>query len=325
MFKKKYSLGLIGKDPFDPRLYQLSNIQPKIVSLPKIFDLRPQMSPVIRQNWGSCWAASSTAVKEYLDSVECGKNINLSEKFVYYTGKKISGLYNIEGDYIISALKALCLHGAPLIEDYPDTSEKDWKTYINTTPPLEIYEKAKKYRGKTYWAVRKSLEDFRQSMYQQKAPIVFGMRWFESYNKTNTDGSLPLPGGKDLGGHCLAIAGFLEDRLIIKNSFGTGYGDNGYIYIPFNEFDKHDIWNAYVLLDLPRIEGYVANKYIKKIQDFTMKNGDLVRPITNLNLRQQPTVNSKKVVLLSKNDRLTIMNDEIINADGYSWQKVKKI
>lgn len=323
--ENKYPLGLIGPDPIDNRQYQLCEVQTEIVELPEEFDLRPKMTPVGHQIYGSCWSWGATAIKEYLDSQENGKEINLSEKFVYYNGKKISGLYSEEGDYIISALKALCNFGAPLLEDYPDTPEKDWQTYMNKIPSLEIFKKAEQYKGKTYWAVGKTLEDFKQATYQQKAPITFGMRWYESYNTPKADGLLPLPSGRDLGGHCLAEAGFLKDRLIIKNSWGTEYGDKGYIYIPFNEFEKHDIWNAYVLLDLPKLEGYVATKYLKRSEDSIFRIGDKVQPISNLNIRQEPTTTSAKVALATLTDRFIIADDKVINSDGFSWQKIRKI
>ena len=126
MFRKKYkyTFGVLSKDPTDIRDYQLANIQ-ALVKLPEEFDLRDKMSPVGRQNYGSCTSWGATAVKEYLDNKEYGKVINLSEKFVYHNTKKISGLWNNQGDYVRNALKSICDYGAPLLEDYPDIREKD--------------------------------------------------------------------------------------------------------------------------------------------------------------------------------------------------------
>ena len=100
-----------------------------------------------------------------------------------------SGLWNIQGDWIRSALKAICKHGAPLLEDYPDTKEKDWETYVRKEPSQEIIEKAKEYKGKTYWVVGKTLEDFRQAMFQQNAPVVTSMMWYKSYGKIISGGN----------------------------------------------------------------------------------------------------------------------------------------
>lgn len=327
MWFRKRKLGCIP-DSRDSRDYQLLSIQKDTVPLPDEYDLRILMSPIGYQNFGSCWSWGTTAIKEYLDSEECGKTINLSEKFVYHTGKKISGLWGIQGDYIRTGLKALCEHGAPLLADYPDTKEKNWEVYAKKEPPLEIYKKAEKYRGKTYWAVGKSLEEIRQAIYQQKAPIVFGMMWFKGYKPTS-DGRLPLPSGKNLGGHCLSIVGWTKNKLWIRNSWGAKFGLNGYFYIPFGEFEKHDTFNAWILLDQDKPQatiGWVAEKFIEKAQKFA-PNEIIKSTVNSLRIRENPTTNSSILGSLQKGENCTIVHNSQngIEANGYRWWYVKKI
>jgi len=321
--RNKIPSGLLPDYP-DKNDYQLLAIQPEKVALPEEYDLRTQMSPIGHQNWGSCWAWAATAVKEYLDSKQYGKTLNLSEKFVYHTGKTISQLWNIQGDYLRTGLKALCKYGAPLLGDYPDTKEKNWGTYAKKEPLPEIYKKAEKYRGKTYWSVGKTLEDFKQAIYQQKAPVVFGMMWHKSYNKPAKDGRLPLP-DKSVGGHAVVAVGWTKNKLWVRNSWGLNHGSQGYFYIPFEEFNLHTIWNPWCLLDLStQITGWVAQKYIQKA--VTYKPNDLVESTVNdLNVREKPTVNSASLTKLKSKDRCVIIEDKNngIQAEEYSWWKIK--
>ena len=325
IFKKdKFIPGVISKDPRDERDYQLCSIQTEGVELPIEFDLRNKMSPIGHQNYGSCCAWGGTSVKEYLDNQEYHKKINLSEKFVYHFMKVESQLWNIQGDWVRSSLKAICKYGAPLLEDYPDTKEKDWETYVRKEPSKEICKKAEQYKGKTYWAVGKTLENFRQAIFQQNAPVITSMMWYKGYGKVTSDGKLPLPSEKTLGGHCISCVGWTKDKLWFRNSWSSNFGNQGYFYIPFNEFDKHEIWNAWCLTDIPKpevITGWCAAKYLEKLSN-EFKLGDKVTPTTNLNLRKEPNTDADKVKLLRPGQELEVMKGNI-QGKKYKWLEVE--
>jgi C1A family cysteine protease len=65
---------------------------------------------------------------------------------------------------------------------------------------------------------------------------------------------MPQPGEQRLGGHALFCCGYRDDTqyegggyLIVKNSWGTGFGDEGYVYIPYAYVRPRlmiDIWTA---------------------------------------------------------------------------------
>lgn len=40
------------------------------------------------------------------------------------------------------------------------------------------------------------------------------------------------------GGHCVAVVGYTKDGFIIRNSWGTGYGNRGYSLLPYSDFSK---------------------------------------------------------------------------------------
>lgn len=46
-----------------------------------------------------------------------------------------------------------------------------------------------------------------------------------------------------MGGHAISIVGYNDEGFIIRNSWGKGYGDNGYSVIPYDDFDSFlEIW-----------------------------------------------------------------------------------
>jgi hypothetical protein len=63
--------------------------------------------------------------------------------------------------------------------------------------------------------------------------------------------SLPVRSDKDrfwkgdsiYGGHCVLAVGYNKDGFILRNSWGKGYGEKGYIVLPYKDFnDILEIW-----------------------------------------------------------------------------------
>lgn len=62
------------------------------------------------------------------------------------------------------------------------------------------------------------------------------------YN-TNIDNFWDPDSGSFLGGHAVAIVGYNNEGFIIRNSWGSYYGDKGYSILPYEDFDKfYEIW-----------------------------------------------------------------------------------
>ena len=67
---------------------------------------------------------------------------------------------------------------------------------------------------------------------------------------------MPAPGEGTLGGHAVFCAGYQTNSafpgggaLIVKNSWGEGWGDAGYFYMPFDYVRPawvSDAWTAVV-------------------------------------------------------------------------------
>lgn len=327
LFRKKETIipdnpGLLAKDPTDVRDYLLSSIQPAAVSLPEEFDLRDKQSEVQNQDGlGICYSFAVAGIGEYWNTKEYHQTINLSERFIVHNTKKISGLWNIQADYFRNALKAFCDYGSPLEKDYPFSF--NWADY-KKEPPADLFKKAEQYKGKTFWRVGNDLETIKQAVFQNNCPVLIGMRWYKSYNKPEADGKLPLPSGKVVGGHAISGGYWTKGKIWIKNSYNKNWGNNGYSYIPFNEFLKHEIWDPWILLDIKKPvpdskKGFVAMAYLKPSK---YSVGSIVYPSVNLNFRKEPS--GEKIRVLKKGEKLEIIG-EPIKQGNWNWVYVKVV
>lgn len=250
-------------DKLDPRQYILATIQEEEEKTPDEFmDLMFEMSPVFRQNWGSCTSASSVnGIKEFQEQTD------LSEYFNYVNSKKISGIYNQQGEYIANALKAICDYGVCEQYLFPDVKGNSWLEYVKKEPSKEAYKNALKYKGKTYWRVNMGIDNFKNAIYQNRVPVVFAVRWYNSYNRCPQSGILPAP-DRLVGYHAVCGVGWDKDGLWVKNSFGTHWGHNGYFKILFSEWDVVQPYACYILLDLLNNKTNNKTMFIQKQGDF---------------------------------------------------------
>lgn len=232
------------EDKLDPQQWILATIQGEENKTPDEFmDLMKYMSPVIRQNYGSCTAQATDAIKEFQELKI------LSQHFIYVMSKKISGIYDMEGEYIVSPLKAVCKYGVPEEKFMPDVRGSNWLEYVKKEPSKEAYENALNYKGKRYWWVHNGIDNFKNAIYQNTNPVIFAIKWYDSYNRCPQSGILPPP-DRLVGYHAVCGVGWDKDGLWVKNSFGDKWGNNGYFKILFSKWNVVQPYACYALIDL---------------------------------------------------------------------------
>jgi C1A family cysteine protease len=78
---------------------------------------------------------------------------------------------------------------------------------------------------------------------------------FESQLVAQTgEAQLPQPGEQVVGGHAVLVTGYddSQQRFLVRNSWGTGWGKDGYFTIPYAYLTDpnlaSDIWTVRVVL-----------------------------------------------------------------------------
>jgi len=210
-------------------------------------DLRKFCSPVADQGQlGSCTAfAMGKGLREFLLIRDNKPLVPLSPLFLYYVERKIDGNVNEDaGSTMTTGMKAL--------KEIGDSTEELWPYKISKfkkQPPKEAYDAAAAYELKETKSID-GLQGIKDELDKQN-PVVFGFYVYSSFMKSK-DGIIPVPDvdhEKLLGGHAVMAVGYDDAKqvLIMRNSWGTSWGDKGYFYMPYEYFKLNlveDVWTA---------------------------------------------------------------------------------
>jgi C1A family cysteine protease len=220
-------------------------------------DWTPYMSPVKDQGrLGSCVGFAVAAMKEYQEQKEHmlevlnGKSYtrkedhyDLSEAWVYWNSKKIDPCPDSEGTSIRCAMRVLHKIGIPCEAgwEYDDRFKGEPKSWANLIAKWGLID--------SYWRVS-GVDDLILAL--NDGPVVIGVACFrEIFNPVN--GFVPYPANPNefLGGHAVCAVGYSEDKDLIKfkNSWSTGWGDEGYGYLPY-DYIRDFMWDAWVAKDM---------------------------------------------------------------------------
>jgi len=244
------------KDKEDPRdqvhNFSVSRFQSAI----KLVDLRPHCPPIIDQGTlGSCTACAIGAAYHFDELKECEKHcFPPSRLFIYYNERKMENTISEDnGAEIRNGIKSINLDGI--------CPESMWEYDINkfaVEPPKEAYDSATKHKCLQYKRVPQLLSQMKQCLIEG-FPFVFGMQIYSSFESDAVakTGIVPLPHPRDghVGGHAVVCVGFNDKKshFIIRNSWGEGWGDKGYFYLPYsfmaNTSLVSDIWTVRQVVD----------------------------------------------------------------------------
>ncbi len=104
-------------------------------------------------------------------------------------------------------------------------------------PPRVVYQIASHHRALDYASVPCDADAVRACL-AEGFPVAFGTMVFSSFKATGRDGRTPMPraGEPEEGGHAMALVGYsdAERVFIVRNSWGAGWGDQGYAYVPYD-------------------------------------------------------------------------------------------
>jgi C1A family cysteine protease len=174
-----------------------------------------------------------------------------SRLFIYWNERDIEHTTQYDsGAYIRDGIKVLTKLGTP--------PEKEWPYVISkftAKPSAKCFSDALKNQSLVYERIVTPAATPANDMLACLAsgyPFVTGIVVYESFESdhANATGVIPMPGTSEaqLGGHAILIVGYDQSKqsFIFRNSWGTGWGDKGYGYIPFayltNKGLASDMW-----------------------------------------------------------------------------------
>lgn len=174
-----------------------------------------------QQNCGACVAFATCAVLESRAIIAAEKHLDfdLSEAHLFYCGTK--NACEIGWDYV-PALEACQKTGVGLEKDFPYTPGN--QACVKIDPVIKVRS----------YATASSSTARKQAL--QKGPVIGGMKVFEDFF-TYKKGVYSHVSGQFAGWHAVAIIGYddTEACWIVKNSWGTGWGEKGFFRIAYGE------------------------------------------------------------------------------------------
>ncbi|MFZ4524830.1 MAG: C1 family peptidase [Chlorobium sp.] len=241
--------------------------KPAKLTLPPSVDLRPWCSPIENQeSIGACTAHAGVGIVEYFERRAFGKHTDASRLFLYKTTRNLLHWTGDTGAFLRSTMGALVLFGVPPEEYFPYVVAN-----IDKEPSAFCYAFAQSFQAISYFRLDPVGTTKDVLLAQIKAnlsagiPAMFGFTVYNSISQAATTGKIPYPtvGEKIAGGHAISAVGYddtikikntnpgaveTEGALLIRNSWGTGWGDGGYAWLPYDYVLKGLAVDWWVLL-----------------------------------------------------------------------------
>ena len=240
------------KQTIKDMLGKLGVTKKAVITLDTIHDLKQWCSPIENQlSLGSCTAHAGVGMVEYFARRAFGEHTDASRLFLYKVSRNLLGWTGDTGAYLRTTMAALTLFGVPPEEFWPYTIAD-----FEKEPTTFLYAYAQNYQAISYYRLdppgtsRDTLLQRIKTYLKAGLPSMFGFTVYSSYIQAGQTGCIPFPvqGEKRVGGHAVMAVGYDDEKIIknansdkiettgallIRNSWGTGWGDGGYGWLPY--------------------------------------------------------------------------------------------
>ncbi|MCL4832512.1 MAG: hypothetical protein KJZ86_08730 [Caldilineaceae bacterium] len=195
---------------------------------------------------GSCTAQAGVGLLEYFQRRAFGKHLDGSRRFLYKVTRKLLGWEEDSGAYLRTTMKAMVIFGVP--------PERTWPYRIadfNEEPSSFCFSYAQNFKSIQYYRLDPSgmaSEDVLENLKTHISaglPAMFGFAVYSSMPGVGAGtGDIPFPSPTEYqrGGHAVVAVGYDDKRkigddtgaLLIRNSWGERWGEQGYGWLPYS-------------------------------------------------------------------------------------------
>lgn len=239
----------------------------KAAALPSKFSLVSGFpyAPWNQYQIGSCGSNAFDSLVTF-DQKKQGLSIfSVSRLFIYYNTRVLEGTPGQDsGVQIRDVFKAYNQFGC--------APEADWgyaPSKVLVKPPDQAYTDATKDKPLAYARVSQNLNAIKQALYNGY-PIEIGFTVYESFESDQVarTGIVPMPSSADqvVGGHAVVICGWDDSTrlFLVRNSWGTDWGQKGYFQIPYDYFCDPDLASDFWVLTQITEQAVMVKQKIKK-------------------------------------------------------------
>lgn len=204
---------------------------------------------------GACMSFSMVSVFEYFMKKNHIETPDLSEQFLYYNARKRRGREQYdEGSTSVASIQTLFEDGICTEEAWPYNEQG-----YSEQPSKAAYTEAKRRRVKRAVMVEKKIDTLKSAL-DEGLPVVFAVDVFPSFVQ-GVNGFVSMPSDeevqqlKDSGenhSHAMVLCGFNEEQQVFKvrNSWGEGFGDRGYCYLPYEYVMQYGYWDCVAIQEI---------------------------------------------------------------------------
>jgi hypothetical protein len=221
-----------------------------LLSIPTSVDFRSTASfdCYDQGNLGSCTANATAGAIQFLDS-----SIMISRLYNYYYARSSIGTVSSDsGAYVSDAARVTSSKGIPRESTWPYVISK-----FTQKPPTAADLEAVSRKATGVSSISNTISSMKSAI-ASGVPVIIGFEVYTSFFNTScmTTGVIPMPSrGETLeGGHCVVFWGYddVESHFIVRNSWNTDCGDNGYFYMSY-EYTTAYAWDPWVISGIANI------------------------------------------------------------------------
>ncbi|MCL2444236.1 MAG: hypothetical protein FWD13_12345 [Treponema sp.] len=267
LFSQTYSTGAI----LDPSIYEQTSAKPVLLtrnytSVPRSVSLR-QFSPIPEDQgrYGTCtgWA-TAFAARTISESIALNRNnqrqstenvfspIHVYKGYYFLRGINPTGH---EGAIISHVLDFLKREGAvrrPQFELNTDFPLIMFSAYANSRRyPISDYVRLFSNRSGVPGTINDRVLPVKKSLSDNK-PVIIGMNTPPSFYQARDVWRPYENPNMNFGGHAMCVVGYDDNRyggaFEVQNSWGTNWGERGYIWITYNDFARF-VSEAYEIIE----------------------------------------------------------------------------